>query len=70
MKKDIHPQSFQIKAVCACGNSFNTSSTQEDLRVTLCSVCHPFFTGQQKFVDTAGRIDKFHKKFGKTTKKA
>jgi len=64
MKKGLHPETFNIKATCACGNSFETASTEEAIKVTLCSQCHPFFTGQQKFVDTAGRIEKFNKKFG------
>jgi len=63
MKKDIHPQLFEVEARCACGNSFETHSTNKELRVTICSHCHPYFTGQQKFLDTAGRIDKFNKKY-------
>ena len=66
MKKDIHPQLHDVVARCACGNSFETHSTVTELRVTICSNCHPFFTGAQKFIDTAGRIDKFNKKYGKT----
>jgi len=65
MKKDIHPQVNEITARCACGNAFQTRSTATELRVTLCSNCHPFYTGAQKFVDTAGRIEKFNKKFNK-----
>lgn len=65
MKKDIHPELHEITVDCACGNSFNTRSTNKEIKVTLCSACHPFFTGEQKYVDTAGRIDKFKKKFGK-----
>jgi large subunit ribosomal protein L31 len=65
MKKDIHPELHGITARCACGNSFETHSTTPELRVTICSNCHPFFTGQQKFLDTAGRIDKFNKKYAK-----
>lgn len=65
MKKDIHPELFEVDARCACGNSFRTRSTVSELKVTLCSSCHPFFTGAQKYVDTAGRIEKFQKKFGK-----
>jgi large subunit ribosomal protein L31 len=63
MKKDIHPELHEVNARCACGNSFMTRSTSSDLRATLCSKCHPFFTGQQKFIDTAGRIEKFNKKY-------
>ena len=65
MKKGIHPELHQINARCACGNSFATTSTETELRVTLCSHCHPFYTGAQKFIDTAGRIEKFQKKFSK-----
>lgn len=65
MKKEIHPQLHEVQARCACGNSFSTYSTNSELKVTICSQCHPFFTGQQKFVDTAGRIDKFNKKYAK-----
>lgn len=63
MKNGIHPQVFTVNVHCTCGNSFVTKSTQSDISSTLCSQCHPFFTGQQKFVDTAGRIDKFNKKY-------
>ncbi|HLJ30875.1 MAG TPA: 50S ribosomal protein L31 [Candidatus Babeliales bacterium] len=65
MKKDIHPNLYEVEARCACGNSFGTHSTSKELRVTICSHCHPYFTGQQKFLDTAGRIDKFNKKYAK-----
>ena len=65
MKKDIHPESFQVDIHCACGATVKTTSTKKDHRVTLCSQCHPFFTGAQKYVDTAGRIEKFNKKFKK-----
>jgi len=64
MKDKIHPK-FHITTVsCACGNSFETGSTAKDLKVELCSKCHPFFIGVQKFVDTAGRVEKFRKKYG------
>jgi len=65
MKKEIHPELHEVNARCACGNLFQTRSTASDIRVTLCSHCHPFYTGAQKFVDTAGRIEKFKKKFDK-----
>lgn len=65
MKKEIHPELHEITAHCACGKVINTRSTNTDIKVTICSSCHPFFTGEQKMVDTAGRIDKFKKKFGK-----
>lgn len=68
MKKEIHPELYEIEAVCACGNSFKTRSTQKELRSTLCSNCHPFYTGAHKFVDTAGRIEKFQKKYAKNAK--
>jgi large subunit ribosomal protein L31 len=68
MKKNIHPELFEIEAICACGNSFKTRSTQKELRSTLCSNCHPYYTGAQKFVDTAGRIEKFQKKYAKNAK--
>ena len=67
MKKDIHPQKFEVKAHCACGSEFTTHSVNKELRSTLCSQCHPYFTGSQRHVDTAGRIDKFNKKY-KTNK--
>lgn len=63
MKADIHPTYFpEAQVTCACGNSFTTGSTQESIRVEICSMCHPFFTGQQKFVDTLGQVDKFQKR--------
>lgn len=65
MKKDIHPELYEVNARCACGHSIRTRSTIEDVHVTLCSQCHPFYTGAQKFVDTAGRIEKFKKKYAK-----
>jgi large subunit ribosomal protein L31 len=63
MKKDIHPTSVECTVTCACGNSFKTSSTKEELRIDICNECHPFFTGSQKVVDTAGRIEKFKKRY-------
>lgn len=65
MKKDIHPTLHDIKVSCVCGNSFNTRSTESHLDVDICSGCHPFFTGTQKFVDTAGRIEKFERRYKK-----
>lgn len=59
MKKAIHPQYFQTKVTCACGSEFKVGSTSEDLTTELCSDCHPFYTGQQKIVDTARRVEKF-----------
>ena len=65
MKKGIHPELHEVTIKCACGNEIHTLSTKENLKVEICSKCHPFFTGQQKIVDTAGRVDKFNKKYGK-----
>lgn len=65
MKKELHPMNYDVIAHCTCGNEFPTTSTRKELRSTLCSQCHPFFTGDQKFVDTAGRIEKFKKKYSK-----
>ncbi len=64
MKKGIHPDYVEAQVTCACGNSFKTRATQPNLRVDICSECHPFYTGKQKFVDTAGRVERFQKKFG------
>jgi large subunit ribosomal protein L31 len=64
MKKDIHPEYHEDAVVkCACGNTFTTGSVKKELKVEICSKCHPFYTGKQKAVDTGGRIDKFMKKF-------
>lgn len=65
MKEKIHPNYFETKVTCGCGNSFITGSTRKELKVDICSACHPFFTGKLKFVDTAGRIEKFQNKFAK-----
>jgi len=66
MKKDLHPTYHpKAKVTCACGNSFTTGSTQKELKVELCSMCHPFFTGQQKIVDTARRVEKFQERMAK-----
>jgi len=66
MKSDIHPAYKDLTVTCSCGNSFKTRSTlsDDDLHLDVCSACHPFYTGQQKIVDTAGRIDKFRRKYG------
>ena len=67
MKVGIHPAYEAVNVVCACGHKFATRSTHKgDIRVEICSSCHPFFTGKQKFVDTAGRVERFSKKFGGT----
>jgi large subunit ribosomal protein L31 len=61
MKENIHPQYNQVNVNCACGETFTTGSTRNQVRVEICSKCHPFFTGKQKLVDTGGRVDKFNK---------
>lgn len=66
MKADIHPKYVEAEVRCACGNAFKTRSTRPVIVVGICNVCHPFFTGQQKFVDTAGRVDKFQQRLAKT----
>jgi large subunit ribosomal protein L31 len=63
MKKDIHPEYSQTEIRCACGNVVETGSTKQDIRVEICSKCHPFFTGKQKLMDTAGRIERFRRKY-------
>lgn len=63
MKKDIHPKYGKSKVICACGNTFETSSTKEEIRVEVCSACHPFFTGKQKIFDSAGRVEKFNRRY-------
>lgn len=65
MRKDIHPELHEVTVRCACGNAFQTRSTATELNLTICAKCHPFYTGAQKFVDTAGRIEKFEKRFAK-----
>jgi len=66
MKPDIHPQYVATQVVCACGNRFETRSTQDEIHVEICSVCHPFYTGKQKLVDTAGRVERFKRKYETT----
>jgi large subunit ribosomal protein L31 len=64
MKEGIHPEYYEEVVVkCACGNTFKTGSTKKEIKVEICSQCHPFFTGKQKFVDSAGRIEKFRRKY-------
>ncbi len=63
MKTDTHPEYVQAKVVCSCGNTFTTRSTKPELHTELCNECHPFFTGKQKLVDTAGRVERFKKKY-------
>jgi len=63
MKANIHPEYGEAVVRCACGETFTTGSTKKEIRVEICSKCHPFFTGKQKFVDTGGRVDRFKKKY-------
>ena len=64
MKAEIHPEYLVANVTCSCGNAFETRSTKGDLQVEICSACHPFYTGKQKILDSAGQIDKFNKRFG------
>ncbi|MTW22358.1 50S ribosomal protein L31 [Allochromatium palmeri] len=66
MKEGIHPEYHDVKVVCSCGNAFATRSTKaEEMHVEVCSACHPFYTGKQKMLDTAGRVDKFRRKYSR-----
>lgn len=65
MKENIHPKYENTTIICACGNKIETRSTKKDIRVEICSKCHPFYTGKQKLVDTGGRVDRFKKRFAK-----
>ena len=65
MKNDIHPQYNEIKASCACGAEFEMGTVLDEIKVEICSACHPFFTGKQKLIDTAGRIEKFKQRYAK-----
>ena len=65
MKEGIHPKYQECKVVCACGNTFTTRSSKKEIHVEICSACHPFFTGKQKLIDTAGRVERFNKKYAK-----
>ncbi len=69
MKAKIHPKWYQANVVCACGNTFTVGATVPEIRVEVCSVCHPFYTGQMKFVDTAGRVDAFRARMQKINTK-
>ena len=64
MKAKIHPKYVECKVTCGCGNSFVTRATRPEINLDICSVCHPFYTGKQRFVDTAGRVEKFMKRYG------
>ena len=65
MKEGIHPEYYQTKVKCACGNEFETGSTMKEIHIEICSKCHPFFTGKQKLVDSAGRVERFRRKYAK-----
>jgi large subunit ribosomal protein L31 len=65
MKANIHPKYVEVTVSCACGETFKTRSTKGDIRLEICSKCHPFFTGKQKLIDTAGRVERFQRKYGK-----
>ncbi|MFP4039674.1 MAG: 50S ribosomal protein L31 [Desulfosudaceae bacterium] len=69
MKKEIHPEYHEARARCVCGHEFTVGSTRESINVEICSKCHPFFTGKQKLVDTAGRIERFRRKYAKYDQK-
>ena len=68
MKKDIHPEYSRVIVHCACGNEFETGSTVKEIKVEICSKCHPFFTGKQKLVDSTGRVERFRTKYAKLEK--
>ncbi len=70
MKGEIHPEYVNARIICVCGNTIETRSTQEEVRVEICSSCHPFFTGKQKLVDTAGRVERFRLRYAKNKKPA
>lgn len=63
MKKDIHPEYVDCTVTCACGNTFQTKSNKSEIKIDICDKCHPFFTGSEKIVDSAGRVEKFKKKY-------
>jgi len=70
MKSGIHPEYHEVDVSCACGNSFKTRSTKKEIRLEICSACHPLFTGKQKLIDSAGMVEKFQRRYGKQTKQA
>lgn len=70
MKEGIHPNYIECKVSCACGAAWTTRSTKKEIQVEICSSCHPFFTGKQKLIDTAGRVERFNKKYGKKAEPA
>ena len=69
MKKDIHPEYHDVVARCACGAEYKTRSTKEELKLEICSSCHPFYTGKQKLLDAAGMVERFNRRYGKKEKK-
>jgi large subunit ribosomal protein L31 len=70
LKEKIHPKYYETTITCACGNVIHTRSTAKDIHVEICSACHPFFTGKQKLLDTAGRVERFRRRYGKEEKKS
>lgn len=68
MKENLHPAYYETTVTCACCNIINTRSTKKDVKVEICSKCHPFFTGKQKLIDTSGRVDMFKKRYGSAVK--
>ena len=70
MKQDIHPKYETATVTCGCGNKFTTRSTKKNITVEICSACHPFYTGKQKLLDSAGRVERFQKKYGKKKQEA
>ena len=68
MQEKIHPEYHKVIATCVCGNEVEIGSTKRDIKVEICSACHPFYTGNQKIIDAEGRVDRFHKRYGKKTK--
>ena len=68
MKSGIHPEYHDVEVHCACGNSFTTRSTKKEIRLEICSACHPLFTGKQKLIDSAGMVERFQRRYGKQTK--
>ncbi len=68
MKAGIHPDYIETDVRCVCGNTFQTRSTQKEMRIEICNHCHPFFTGKQKLIDTAGMVEKFERRYGKASK--
>ncbi len=69
MKTEIHPNYYNVEVMCACGNTFKTRATKKEIKLEICGACHPFYTGKQRLVDTAGRVERFQKRFSKTSGK-